>query len=236
LLLLYLNVKKLPSRLFSTFLTKLFEFKQGSLAFGYPDKTTGVRGYKNFNLFDTFRAYLGLNPSASLAKPIVSEQSKRKAMGIIEALNLPFKKTVILAPCCKSISRVGQLNDEWWYKIRDKLIEKGFTVVTNVGPHERPIPGTIELNSPFDEIIPIAEHVGWVIGIRSGLFDILSSVNCKLTILYPKARWGNLTPWEKSTPVNIYSLRYILDNKKNLNEFEVGEFPTPDVLNEIARI
>ena len=229
-------VKKLPSRLFSTFLTELFQFKQGSLFFGYPDKTTGVRGYKNFNFFDAFKAYLGLDPDISLAKPIISEQSKRKAVEVIRTLHLPFKKTVILAPYCRSVAHEGQLSYDWWYKIRDLLIKNGFRVVTNIGPGEKPIDGTIGLQVPFDEIIPIAEYSGWVIGIRSGLFDILSSANCKLTILYPKDLQKNLTSWKEQAPINIYSLRYILDNERKLNEFEVEKFPTPDTLKKILNI
>ncbi len=160
---------------------------------------------------------------------------KEKARKIIGNLDLPIGRTVILAPYSRSIARAGLFNDEWWYEIRDRLVKKGFTVVTNVGPGEEPIPSAVALRVSFDEVIPIAEYAGWVIGIRSGLFDILSSASCKLTILYPRGRQKRLTPWQKNS-IDIHSLKYILGNKENLNEFEMGEFPTPYVVDEITRL
>ncbi len=225
-----ITFKRLPP---FQFLVAFAKFEPGHFAVGHPYFGNDLlEDTPSYSTFKPFLTYLHINPNTIPAKPVISKQSKRKAIELMEALGLPSGKTVVLIPY---VASVKPLNGEWWYKIRDKLIEKGFTVITNVGPHEKPIPGTIGLSVPFNEIIPIAEYAGWVIGIRTGLFDILSSANCKLTILYPKMKWRtSIVSNDNVTAINVLSLKYA--RKDDLSEFEVDEFPDQALLNKVVQI
>lgn len=234
------TIKELPSYSFGAIKTRLLnrELRRGVLSFGYPYTTIKIRK-RGFNFIDAFKVFLKLDLDTFPAKPIISEQIKRKSVKIMRSLDLPAGKTVILAPYATAIS---QINDDLWYKIRDLLVEKGFKVATNIGPKEKPIDGTTGLQVAFDEIIPIAEYAGWVIGVRSGLFDILSSADCKLTILYPKAKNAGrvvkklMKRWGGSTVMDIFPLNYIGNDKKNLNEFEVENSSSIEILNKITQV
>jgi hypothetical protein len=64
------------------------------------------------------------------------------------------------------------------------LSSRGWTVFTSTVGEEAAVPGTRSLFIPFDLLIEVAERAGWAIGIRSGVWDVLSSARCRKTILH----------------------------------------------------
>ena len=107
-------------------------------------------------------------------------------------------------------------------------MKRGFYPVTNVGPNEKPIEGTIGIMIPFEEMIPFSELAGWVIGIRSGLTDILSSSKCRLTILYPERFEFKVN----IKPIDYASLKEI-NNKIEEYEIKSDTFPSDSIVEQI---
>lgn len=102
---------------------------------------------------------------------------------LLERMHLIKGKTVILSPFANSFEE--ELSLEWWEKLAQKIKQKGYTVVTNCGSEkEIEIKGTERLQLSYREFAPVAELCGYLVGIRSGFFDLMSGINCKKIIVY----------------------------------------------------
>ena len=91
-------------------------------------------------------------------------------------------RTVILAPY--SISSKDTPMDMWRH-LASKLVYMGYTVCTNCSRKEDAIPYTTPVFFDFLDSQIFLEKAGYFVGWRSGLCDIISSINCKKVILYP---------------------------------------------------
>jgi hypothetical protein len=99
--------------------------------------------------------------------------------------NLVPKNTIILAPYAKSVKA---LPVRFWEKLAQELNHLGYVVATNVNennPAENPIQGMVAFSVPLDEIVPAVELAGCIIGLRSGLMDVIESANaCKISVMH----------------------------------------------------
>ncbi len=65
--------------------------------------------------------------------------------------------------------------------------ERGYSVCTNVAGDEKPIEGTVGLFLPYDVVLDFVNKAGGVVGIRCGLFDIVSTSEAKMAVYYWKS-------------------------------------------------
>jgi hypothetical protein len=121
------------------------------------------------------RVVYGLSKTACATPPVSRESFENIA-------KIPKAKSVIISPYAKSV--VGMPN-AFWEKICKEYKEKGFHVYTNIVGDELPIDGTLPLSLSIKQIIPVVEHAGTFIGIRSGLCDILHTAKCHKTVVFP---------------------------------------------------
>jgi len=183
-----ITFKKLPSSTFGDLYFSLSEPKKGSVSLGYP---YGYRNIQNCppyisNWFDFFKFQLKLELYSNQSKPVISYDLKEQSLKELKTLigSNSFKKVVIISPY--SYSSPFNLKDFFWIELAKNLKELGYIVMTNASKREEVISGTIRINFDFQKLLSIAEEIGFFIGIRSGLFDIISSANCRKIILYPK--------------------------------------------------
>jgi len=123
---------------------------------------------------------LGLDENAKFTPPEFSNVSQ-----INHRLSqYTHHRTVILVPYASILS----IKDKEIFELLAKQLQKmGYTVLTNVATKEQPcIKGTKPLVCSLEEIPAIAEHCGYVIGLRSGLMDLLAYCNCDVFVLYPE--------------------------------------------------
>jgi hypothetical protein len=135
---------------------------------------------------DVIRDVLGC-PGAALAAPRWEDQYLPD--------ELPPGRTVLLAPSAHTAA--VRLNEQWWIDAAAHLEQRGFTVLTNVANRGRgydrsrfaptldPVPGTIPVDVPLEQIGPFAERCGFVLCSRAGLADILARVDVKMTVIWP---------------------------------------------------
>lgn len=90
-------------------------------------------------------------------------------------------KTVIISPEANSVTG---LPIWFWNSIINVLITKGFNVFINCNhPTLYKAPNLFPEHNMMGSVL---EYAGYFLGIRSGLCDIISTVNCRKIILYPK--------------------------------------------------
>lgn len=92
------------------------------------------------------------------------------------------EKTVVLFPYANTIEPI---NINIWEKLAQNLREDGFMVCTNVEPGGVSIPGTESIFVPYADLVPFVEQCGCIVGLRSGIFDIIADAKCCKVVLYP---------------------------------------------------
>lgn len=93
-------------------------------------------------------------------------------------------RTILLAPYANSLN---VLPYDFWEKLCKKLINLGYSVVTNsTGKNELPIKGTAPVFIPYKYLKQFVIRGGYSISFRSGLSDILSDIPHNMTVVYLK--------------------------------------------------
>jgi len=92
-------------------------------------------------------------------------------------------KSVILAPQANSFD--NELSNQWWSEMVSQLKEKGFRVFTNTNQDDQVIRGTKKLFVEYNLMPRVLERCGYLLGVRSGLFDLFHDARCKKIIVYP---------------------------------------------------
>ena len=92
---------------------------------------------------------------------------------------------------------------EYWRKIVEEKKTLGKKVFTHIWKDEKPIEGTDGICLELNELTAAAEYAGEIICVRNGLADILSSADCKKTIIYPP---GGSEGWMHGTLMDFWSI------------------------------
>jgi hypothetical protein len=99
-------------------------------------------------------------------------------------LGLALGRTVILAPTSRTLTPPPPA---FWEGLIARLRAEGWTVCHNLSASEREagegFPGCVPLVCPLSELLPLAELAGWVISARSGICELLSTADIRLTIV-----------------------------------------------------
>ena len=106
--------------------------------------------------------------------PYVKDISDEAKARLCNEYKIDKARTIILAPH----SNTYRVNVEFWQKLVECLTRKGFVVYTNGGVKnngeaELPLDNTLPLHVSLNEIYWLADKVRCIIGMRSGLFDLL---------------------------------------------------------------
>ena len=99
---------------------------------------------------------------------------------------------MIFSPYAKSVSNIPEI---FWKDRISEYQDRGYTLFTNVSGDEEPLPGTVALSAPLDEMQSVVEQAGTFIGIRSGLCDVIRYAKADLTAVYPDVYYSD-TKWK----------------------------------------
>lgn len=140
------------------------------------------RNYQSLSFADFFK-YDVFNHSEDVRFTLPTyEKNSGYLKELFNQKNLREGKTVIIAPYAGSFQ--SSIGVETWIELINSLYEKGYSVCTNCYGEEKPLPGTIAIQFPYEQVVNVIEYAGSFIGIRSGLCDIASSANSNMVIVY----------------------------------------------------
>lgn len=158
----------------------------------YTCRIGEIGNYKNINFMDHFRYGIFELPEGSKPEVPSATRNNAKSQEYVTQLflenGLEKEKTVILFPYAKTAAKI---DDDFWIQLTKKLQNLGYTVCTNSGGDgELAIPGTKELFFDIRYALETVEAAGTVVGLRSGLCDVISTAKAKKIILYPDRFYG----------------------------------------------
>ena len=118
------------------------------------------------------------------------ELKQESADYLFDNYNLKKGKTVLISPYSYS---VAQMDLEMFKNMVDRLIEKGYTVCTNIAGDEKALPNTIGLCVPYINCVDFLNKAGYFIGARSGFCDVVSTTKAKMVVLYRKETYKHFS-------------------------------------------
>lgn len=171
----------------------------------YTCRIGEIGNYKEINFMDHFKySIFGLDESSRPEVPSATrdnDESKKYVDDLFEENGLVKGKTVILLPYAKTATKI---EESFWIDLASKLKAQGYVVCTNSGGDGEPaIEGTKELFFDIRYALETVEAAGVVIGLRSGLCDVLSTARTKKIILYPDRFYG------PDSFLNFFSLNHM---------------------------
>lgn len=105
---------------------------------------------------------------------------------LIEKYHLPKEKTILLNPYTSGVA-VRELESDLYPALAKTLTQCGYRVVTILGnAQQKPVLGTDGVTTSLTEAWHLAKWCGWVIGTRSGFFDLIQYSGCNVVALYSK--------------------------------------------------
>ena len=197
----------------------------------FLDLESRAQKSEDIYFYDALKNRMGVK-GTEIIHPDIPEESKTKAKKKVMRIDLN-RKFIFVAPDAQSN---GTLSNIFWQKLAKKFYENGYDVLfNNIPPGMR--------NSYYktcfftlDEARYLTEHAASVIGVRSGLLDVLASAAKSMHCIYmPFTNRGlDLPPLAAHKVQSAFSLKYLPDvNKNNIYEYNAEEIGEEIILQKI---
>ena len=175
---------------------------------------------ENLSLVDMFKhEVFNVTLDTPLHYPVIREISEDAKRRLHQKYTIDKKRTVIIAPMSSSGLHISA---DFWFRLINTLNEK-YIVYNNVGKtpsntYDQPFPNALPLDVSHNELAYILKKSRCLIGLRSGLMDILSFTEghliCMIKRDWSKTELQSIFP---QAPARICSLYYDLDFLQRLN-------------------
>ena len=146
---------------------------------GYLTWLEGLHGWNMRNIYDA--VFFGGQGYARLISPCFLTYSQ-EVDELFERTGMREGRTVVLSPFAGTMRTLPVW---FWKKLVTMFKKKGFDVCTNcAGRGEVPVEGSESVYVSYMSLRLFVERAGYIIGLRSGLLDIIESAQCKKVALY----------------------------------------------------
>lgn len=131
-------------------------------------------------------------------------------------------RAVLLVPYAQS---AVQMEIEWWEKIADILLKRGYQVFTNVkNGMEKAVQGTVSIQIPLKYVPGMIDHMGSCITIRCGLSDLIAVGGCDMQVIYREkndtdAGMTGLWSWKLGKDKSLYTNKHVIRHVGDLEKF-----------------
>jgi hypothetical protein len=151
-------------------------FSRGQFQISLTMSTNGALYF-----IDLVKMCLRLPFSAAAVAPVISREAIAAAQQQFHDLALCESNTVVIFPYAQSLPFDAMKHLTAFAK---HAIQSGLLVCSAVHGSELPVPGTKPISINFSTLIPFCEAAGYVVALRSGIGDMLSSARARKINLY----------------------------------------------------
>ncbi len=127
------------------------------------------------------RRMLVLPSHVAPSPPPLDADRQLRAEALCVQAGMVRGRSVVLCPYARS----DQADATAGFTLLARALQRaGYTVLTSVAGDERVIEGTAPVKIPFSLLPDLAEYAGWIVALRSGVADVVSSAVCRKSIIY----------------------------------------------------
>ncbi len=233
----YKSLKKWELKLFLI----IFRFSLGQAVFNKIGGTIVINPGDNYNQgYEYAKRFPGANLKDTIKYGILklSEDDIYQAptaglrIGKVEVFKHKYqfkeRKCILLCPYATVTVTAGTRN-EIFKRLAKALLKKGYRVFTNAVDEQSVIEGTEGISCSLNELFEIGRYFEGVIGIRSGVMDLLAFEDVRMVALFPeKSEYEEFFDLRLTNPENTKISQYRLtadieyDMEKILNLMNLG--------------
>jgi hypothetical protein len=170
---------------------------------------SSIIGYKNISLTDIYKIMLRLGLEEKPSSPSFPEVQTSLVDSFFTHNKIETGKTVVLCPHANTIETI---EGAFWQSLA-KSIEKIGLIPAFMNYN---CDGFISLDFPLELSKVICEKAGFIVSLRSGFCDLISTIETKKIILFPRVKWYANDLIKSTSLINMD-----LCNSENLLELEV---------------
>lgn len=154
-----------------------------------------------------FRWYLSL-PKSAIKKTdmAIDDKTISSMQEVIKGHSIDLDKTVIICPHAKNSS---MLPEQCWVLFSEELKKNGYRVFTNAIGDEPTVEGTERLSVDMDIMVCLANRGCKIIGVQSGLMDILIRVKTQFVTI--------ISVIKRDSDIRFAKSRGVLNEVNNIN-------------------
>ena len=171
----------------------------------FRNAMVSLLGYKNMTINEVYKIMLNIAVTTPNAKPVIPSEVSEAGTKRFDSYGLPKQNTVLLAPHANTVNEQS-LPLVFWTDLIRFLLDNQYQVailsndtVYQISDEVKPV------FFPLDEAIPFCEQCGYLVSIRSGLCDLVSTADCEKIVLYPKNQPNsrNIAQWSSIVNMGI---------------------------------
>lgn len=185
---------------------------------------------ENIHYYDCIYKDLGVNRVSKFSLPNISETVQMKIKTYIEKNNL--ENFVIISP---EANTSHTLNRDFWNELCVRLKDRKYNVFLNIMKMENYIDDCYVNFFKYEELIEFAKYSKGLIGLRSGLIEILSTLDIPIHCLYsPFPKRGELQAMSSKKALIGFSLKKLPSvNLNKIYEYDTMLYSDEKLLNSI---
>lgn len=143
-------------------------------------------------------------------------------------INLNFNRFVIFSP---ETVTCAYYSKNFWCSLRDIFLEKDIDIFLNITDEKNYIEGTKYCPMSIKEIISLSTMAKRIIGVRSGLLEILASQHIPMDILYTCFPLQNIQTDFAIQAFSVKKLPFVI--KETIQEYNTQNFEEKELLRNI---
>lgn len=161
----------------------------------------------------------------------ISEQAKNELFADLELSGLNLDKFIFISPEASSNCSYDRA---FWIEICKCLKDKGYDIFINSSSDIMKIPDCVCGLYDIEQTYYLAQMSKGIISLRSGLNDVLSTINVPQHILYTRFKCNIVS--SASENILAFSLKYLPNvNQKNISEYDTDELTSDEIINKVLR-
>ncbi len=223
----FITVDKAPSIYWNAYSRFLIKFKKGNVLPGQCSSINPFRIKSNKQMLRDFSILTLHSDDIIAAKPKNSHHTPDYSNKYAYKFN---EKAAILFPYSYTVKMIPL---DFWKRVAENLTKTGYSVLFNIGPNEEKINGYQSVSLDLCELSEITESVSLIIGMRSGIIDLISNTKTPKIIIYSTERERDIfTVTQYNPELSNKILELVFDEATTIDLLE-KIFPDPKDLERI---
>ena len=175
---------------------------------------------KTLHYFISMRNHLLLtqNTQIDYQKTLIQNQTLETLEEKLAYINLNIDKFIIISPEATTCTYYSKT---FWSKLVNKYKENGYDIFLNILDSNNYIEGTKSIFLTIKEILALAPKAKRIIGVRSGLIEMLLSANVPMDILYTNCPLQGIKSSLTKKAFSVKNLPFA--NKAIISEYDTEE-------------
>ena len=157
----------------------------------------------------------------------VADEVKNSLMKKISKINLNMDNFVIF---CPEANTCDDLGEDFWRKLKNRYESMGYDVYFNVTKEADRYKDCKHSNLTVGEVYALSELSKKIIGLRSGLMDLLVLTNTRMKVIYTKAKnRDSFNPLSTEEIIEGFNMK----EYRNVEEFNMNNIIKQELLEKI---